>query len=114
MSDDTTATTTTTTTTTTEAPAVTRYAALVRGRYYDYDGLVWDRENGAEVHPVTEAQEQYLRETAYDRKTVDGEEQRLPKFEFTDTPPEHAESYLGSTDDEHDTKPVRRRTRVRA
>jgi len=68
-----------------------RYATLIRGRYYDFEGLIWNRDEDALTHQVSAEQEAYLTKNAYDPITVDGEEHRRPKFEFHDDEPEEEE-----------------------
>lgn len=61
-------------------------ATLVRGRYYDLNGKVWDVEK-KDTHPVTPEEEAHLREHAFDRYTLAGEEQLIPKFKFSNDEP---------------------------
>lgn len=64
--------------------ATPRTATLVRGRYYDCKGKVWNSEDPKMVtQTISEDEEEYLREHAVIVKTVDGQEFRVPRFEFS-------------------------------
>jgi hypothetical protein len=85
------------------------YATLRRGRYYDYNGKVWDRESGKDTQEVTEEEALWLKENGVDRKTVDEMEELIQKFDFSDTSPDDADDDGGNQSDKSVAVRVRRR-----
>lgn len=89
------------------------YATLVRGRYHDACGKVWDLENGVATHPVTEQEAAYLTKHAVDKKTVDERLELIQKFEFSeDAPEDYQEAEGPEAEAKLPTPKVRRRAQA--
>ena len=70
------------------------YAELIRGRYYDYNGKVWEVPEDAlegdrgPTLQITVEEFDWMLDHANDRKTVDDQLELIPKFRYSNTAPE--------------------------